>query len=136
MKIIVCLDERNGMSFCGKRQSMDRNLRQHVAGVVQNGRLWMNAYSAGQFADTSMRIQVEEDFLNKAGCEDYCFVENQDLRIYIDKIDELIVYRWRRIYPSDLTFPMDAVKDSFRLLSTQTLTGYSHEQILQEVYQR
>lgn len=136
MKIIVCLDERNGMSFCGKRQSMDRCLREHLTYVVGNETLWMNGYSFGQFADSPLKIQMDEDFLEKADRGDFCFVENKDLTPYMDKIRQLIVYRWDRVYPGDLYFPMEEGKSRLKLLHTESIKGYSHEQILQEVYQR
>lgn len=135
MKIIVCLDERNGMAFCGKRQSMDRCLREHLIGMVKNNRLWLNDYSAGQFSDSPMNICVDEDFLNKAEERDFCFVENIDLTPYIDKIHGLIIYRWGRIYPSDLSFPLEKVIIGKKLSQTEVFAGYSHKQILLEVYE-
>lgn len=136
MKVIVCLDQRNGMSFCGKRQSMDRCLREHLAGVVQSEMLWMNAYSVGQFSDTTLNIHVDDAYLDKAGENEFCFVENRDLTPYMDKIHWLGVYRWDRLYPSNLSFPLDKVKDKLQLLYTEVFEGFSHKQIQLEVYQQ
>ena len=49
MNIIVCVDKNNGMSFCGKRQSQDRVLRERVLEMTNGSRLLMNSYSAKQF---------------------------------------------------------------------------------------
>lgn len=136
MKVIVCLDQRNGMSFCGKRQSMDRCLREHLAGVVQDETLWMNAYSAGQFSDTTLNIKVDEAYLDRAGKNEFCFVENRDLTPYMDKIHWLGIYRWDRLYPSDLSFPLEIAKDKLQHSHTEVFAGFSHKQIQLEVYQR
>ena len=49
MKLIVCLDDRNGMSFLGRRQSQDALLRKDLLAYVAGSALSMNAYSAAQF---------------------------------------------------------------------------------------
>ena len=62
MIIMVCVDDHNGMMFNKRRQSQDRTLRQHMLELTNGKKLWMNAYSMGQFPDeAASRIQVTED---------------------------------------------------------------------------
>lgn len=49
MKIIVCVDNQNGMMFNHRRQSQDRVLRKRILELTGGKKLWMNAYSQKQF---------------------------------------------------------------------------------------
>ena len=49
MILAVCIDDRNGMLFNGRRQSQDRVLREDLVREAGGGPLWMSAYSARQF---------------------------------------------------------------------------------------
>ena len=89
MKIIVCVDNQNGMMFNHRRQSQDRVLRKRILELTGGKKLWMNAYSQKQFLqvngnmskeqEQSGQIQADEAFLEKAGPREYCFVENKDV---------------------------------------------------------
>ena len=50
MHLIVCIDTRDGMSFCGRRQSRDRDVVARVLKTAEESRLWISAYSANHFA--------------------------------------------------------------------------------------
>ena len=51
MKLIFCIDNKNGMMFFGKRQSQDSLLRKWIIEHSVDGKLWMSSYSAKQFND-------------------------------------------------------------------------------------
>ena len=77
MKIIICLDNENGMMFHGRRLSQDRLLRKDILKELGNGKLWMNEYSAKMFADDqNENIMVSEEFSSQAGNQEFCFVDN------------------------------------------------------------
>lgn len=133
MIIIVCLDDRSGMLFLKRRQSQDSALRQKLLARTAGSVLWMNRYSAGQFTEGTFR--VDEQFLEKAGAGEYCFVENVDILPCLDRIEGVIVYRWNRHYPSDVKFPVDAFIGRWRLVDTQEFPGTSHDLITEEVYE-
>ena len=59
MRLIVCLDDRDGMTFLGRRQSQDALLRQDMLAYVDGHELWMNSYSAAQFGN-ECNISVSE----------------------------------------------------------------------------
>ena len=49
---IVCVDDHNGMMFNHRRQSQDRVLRADILELTGGKKLWMNAYSRKQFAES------------------------------------------------------------------------------------
>lgn len=133
MHIIVCLDENNGMCFAGRRQSMDSALRVRLLALTQGSRLWMNSYSGKQFALQAEHIMVAEDFLKKAGQGEYCFVENTPLGGCEDRLEDVFLCRWNRVYPSDVKFPM-ALLTGRHLAETVQFAGNSHDTITLERY--
>ncbi|MBO5952932.1 MAG: ribonuclease Z [Oscillospiraceae bacterium] len=134
MKLIVCLDNRNGMLFAGRRQSSDRKLRQRILEITAGCRLWMNSYSAKQFGEAGENILVSEGFMADAAAEDCCFAENTDIRPFVDRIDTVILYRWNRDYPADVRFPVELFADRWRLAESCEFAGYSHDTITEEIY--
>ena len=131
MKIIVTLDDKNGMMFNRRRQSRDIVLLNHMLDMVGEHRLWMNSYTAKQFLELpSDNIIVDEDFLESAGEEDFCFVENQRLAFYREKISHIYIYKWNRSYPSDFKFDMDLTGWKGEVLVE--FAGSSHDKITLE----
>ena len=137
MIVIVCLDDKNGMLFNRRRQSRDSVVTADIVKTAEGGCLRMNAYSAKLFetlpCDTP-ELAVSEDFLESAGDEDYCFVENVSVLPYVSRIRKLIIYRWNRHYPGDFFFDCDPAALGLSLLSTTEFAGTSHDNITREVY--
>lgn len=140
MRIIVCLDDDNGMMFNHRRQSRDRVLCQDVLDICAGEKLYMNSYSAELFEkpakEKTADLVVCEDFLEKAAQEAYCFVENVDILPYQDKICGIILYRWNRRYPGDVFFPLQIENGDWKLQSSVAFSGSSHEEITREIYVR
>lgn len=150
MKVIVCVDNRNGMMFNHRRQSQDRGLRKRLLELTGGKKLWMNAYSQKQFLQDLQengtmpggqgisrrpeQIQVDESFLEKAGTGEYCFVEDRDVVPYEGRIEEVLLCRWNRDYPADMYFKLDL--SGWKLVETQEYAGSSHEKITEERYVR
>ena len=133
MIVCVALDDNNGMLFNKRRQSKDRVLRERLLMECDGARLWMNEYTAKQFdGDIPANVMVDNDFLNKAGEEEYCFVENCPLKEAEAKIKKLIVFKWNRVYPADTRF--DISLDGWKLTETEEFVGSSHELITKEVW--
>ena len=132
MKVIICIDDDGGMMFNGRRQSRDRVLIEDVIRMTDGKELYIDEYSRLLFSDFEGRYTVDFDMLENA-CEDaYCFVENKHLSEYLDRIDEIIVYRWNRRYPSDFTLDVDL--KTFCLVDACEFAGYSHDNITKERY--
>ena len=133
MQLIVCLDDRGGMTFGGRRQSQDRVLRARVMALAHGRRLYMSEYSAKQFADCEGFI-ADNDYRRRAGAGDICFLE--DGEISLAGVSRLVIYRWNRHYPSDRKFPYEPEACGFRRVSTTDFAGSSHEKITEDVYER
>lgn len=133
MKIILCIDDRNGLMFNGRRQSQDSVLRERVIANYCSPKLWMSEYSAKQFAEAT-GFMVDNDYNHKAEKDDYCFVE--DCGFNIDLCDEVVIYKWNRHYPSDVTFDIDLKEMGFKRTSKTDFVGSSHKKITEEVYIR
>lgn len=134
MILVVCVDDNSGMLFNHRRQSMDSVLRRRLLKLCRGRKLWMNAYSRGQFDDGAAGITVDEAFMQKSGADDYCFAENVSVKPFEDKVKKIILYKWNRVYPADLYFDIDLKK--WRLAESRDFKGSSHEKITEEVYIR
>ena len=130
MHIVICLDDKNGMLFNRRRLSSDRTVCAQIAQAA-TGKLRMNGYSAKLFADYP--VCAEEDFLEKAEAGDTCFAETTDFVSHTDRMESLTVYRWNRVYPSDVKLPEDYLS-AWKLVRTEEFAGYSHETITRELY--
>ena len=135
MTLIVFIDDNGGMMFNHRRQSQDRAALQKILDMTAESTLWMNEYSAGLFAGANApQIQIDQQFLDKAGPGDYCLVENADVMPYLLFIKNIILFHWNRVYPSDMKFPIKLDGCKWRLISTDEFSGSSHEKITMEVY--
>ena len=128
MKLIVCLDDNNGMMFNKRRQSRDRVLVENVVEFCKGEKLYIIEYSAKLFPENSVDI-VE----NPAEIDDgYCFAE--DFTANEENVDEIIVYKWNRVYPADTHFNIELA--NWNLTESVDFEGSSHEKITREIYRR
>ena len=134
MKLIVCLDDNLGMMFNHRRQSRDRELIADLVRYVENTPLWISPYSAPLFGEGSPCLQVVDDPVASASENDYCFVENSSLPKTLDGVNELIIYHWNRLYPSDVRFECDT--SAFTLAKTHEFAGSSHDKITKEIWKK
>lgn len=135
MVLVCCVDDRGGMAFHGRRQSMDRVLRSDLLATAAGRPLWMSPYSAAQFSPQTS-VSVSEDFLDRAGPEELCFVELCSPAPWLDRAEGLILYRWNRTYPFDVALGFDPEKAGFFLTERTDFPGHSHPKLTKEVYQR
>ena len=135
MRVIVCLDDRNGMLFNRRRQSRDRRVVEDILRELGEKRLLVNGFSAPLFERAGERIRVEDDPLAAAGREDVCFVENLPLAPWAAAIERLTVYRWNRVYPADMRLDL-ALESGWRLVAASDFPGFFHEKITKEIYER
>lgn len=128
MILIVCVDDNNGIMFNKRRQSRDRILIERIEKMSDGKRLWMSEYSKPLF---SREVCADDDFLDKAAENEYCFNETKG------KIEtppqRLIVYKWNRVYPSDVKFSCDM--SDMDLISVYEFVGSSHDKITEEIYE-
>lgn len=131
MILVVCIDDRGGMLFNRRRQSQDRLLREDLLREAAGRSLWMNAYSAKQFAPLPENIRVAEDFPARAGDGDFCFFENVNPVPWLERAERIVLYRWNRHYPADRWFPQPLPGRTVQ--RREDFPGASHETITKEV---
>ena len=111
MKIVLCVDKKNGTMLFGKRQSQDRIQRERMLSLVGDSRLWISNYSASLF-DIADNIEIDDGFTEKALDSDYCFFEDKE--IDISKANTVVLYKWNRQYPADKYFFYDLILRKMR----------------------
>lgn len=141
MIIFVCLDTENGMMFFHRRQSKDREVRKDILKETEGKTLWMNPFTLNQFEEAEQifarrMVKVDETFLEKAQAGEFCFVEDQSLRNYEDKIEKVIVYQWNREYPADFVFDLNLDSAKWKQQGVVEFQGYSHEKITKTIWEK
>ncbi len=131
MHLIVCIDNCDGMSFCGRRQSRDREVIAHILKTTGESLLWVSPYSADLFPGE--RIVTSPDFLEKAGEGEYCYAETAVLPNDLKQLESVTLYHWNRSYPATVKFPRQILQ-SMHLQTREEFPGYSHETITMERY--
>ena len=131
MYYIFCIDEHGGRMFLKRRQSQDRALRERVLTLTAGHTLWMSTYSAKQFTEGGDFI-VDDNYLQKAGEDDYCFIEDQDFDL--SRCKGVSLYNWNRHYPAVVKWDVDLVAEGFTQISKTDFVGHSHERITEYVY--
>ena len=130
MHLIVCIEDRDGMSFGNRRLSSDRVLTEYMLNLVSGSKLWMNAYSAALFP--SDKVYVAEDFLQKAGAGEYCFAETTPLTDPFI-LESVTIFCWNRKYPFTQVFPRELLV-GMHLEYSRDFPGNSHDKIKVERY--
>ena len=131
MKLIICIDNKNGMMFFGKRQSQDSVLREWIMNHTAGSKLWMSNYSAKQFKELTGYI-ADDDYVAKATVGDYCFIEDKGYSL--EKVSEIILCNWNRRYQADKVFDIDLKSNGLKKVAREDIKGSSHEQISIETY--
>ena len=132
MIIFVAIDNNNGTMFNNRRQSRDRVLCSKMLTIADGATFWINTYSQKLFIGFG-GVEIADDFLDRAGTGEYCFVENVPLAPYVDKIEKIYLIKWNRVYPSDTYFDLD-MSLGWNLQSAEDFEGLSHDKITMEVY--
>ena len=88
-------------------------------------------YSAGLFDPGAVTVV---DAPGAVSADGILFLENADPAAYIPHAEELLLYRWNRLYPADLTLNGTPVQWGYRLQDATDFAGTSHEKITKEWY--
>ena len=133
MKLIVCVDDHCGMMFNHRRQSRDAKVRENMLQMTGEQKLFVSPYTAGQFTQAEQeRLHCSELFLEEAGEDDYCFVEDTMHLERVTNIKEIVVYYWNRSYPADCHFTMELPEEVTEC--AECFAGTSHPEIWKRVY--
>ena len=129
MILAVCVDDKMGLSFSGRRQSKDSEVRRRLL-ALSGGRLRMSEYSARQFEED---VSSGADWLSGAENGDWCFAEDTSYQRCADAIEQIVLFRWNRHYPADEHFRFPG---KWALVHSEEFPGTSHDKITMEVYEK
>ncbi len=130
MTVAVCLDDRNGRLFAGRRQSRDRFVAEDLI-KEGGGKLCILPFSQKLF-EGKEGVKLCEN----VGEEGVYFLEDLPLKPLASRLERLIVYRWNRLYPADTVLDLSPEEAGLRLISREEFAGYAHERITKEVYEK
>lgn len=133
--IAVCVDGRGGVLFNRRRQSQDLAQREDLLQFCGGRRLWIAPYSAPLFGERE-GVEVDEEFLTKAGAGEVCFVEDRPIAPAAERIEAMVLYDWDRAYPADVHLDFDPAAAGFVLKEERPFPGTSHERIIRKIYER
>lgn len=132
MKLVLCVDDRLGMMFNGRRQTQDSILRDYLVKMALPAGLWMSPYTEKQFKNSKYPITVSNDLTaTPDGC--YCLIE--DGEIPTNNIEEVLLVKWNRTYPADKYFNSEMLGE-LELCHNEEIKGSSHDKITLEFYRR
>lgn len=133
MTVVVCVDDRGGILFNQRRVSSDRKVIADMIELFGQRRIRMRPYSAKLFQGCGP-VSVSDDYLTDANREDVVFLEDAVPEGLLSRADRLVLYRWNRLYPSDVRFPAEQLSALGNLSSAVEFKGHSHDRITREVY--
>lgn len=133
LKVILCLDDRGGMTFNKRRQSRDRVVTEDIIKSASGGRLVIAPFSEKLFPEGTA-LTVLDNPLREALSDDSVFLEYGGLSGYENRVTGIIIYRWNKLYPSDTKIDILPEELGLKRVSTEEFAGYSHEKITKETY--
>lgn len=135
MILIFTLDDKNGTSIGGKRQSKDRVVADKIIELSNNQPICMKAKSTTFFNDASYMCKIRTiDSFDELHEDSIFFAEEVVQASVMEAAEKIIVFRWNRNYPSLVT---DRVSlDGYNKEIADEFKGYSHDKITMEVYTR
>ena len=133
LKVIACVDDRNGMLFNHRRQSRDQAVTEKIQEICQGKILWMNEYSFSLYGNLEgVTVRCDKDFLIQADTGEFALTETEDPVLYSDKTEELILFCWNRTYPAQLFMTLDL--SGWKQVEELEFEGNSHKKITLKKY--
>ena len=135
IKVAITVDDKNGLMFNKRRQSRDKNVIADLCAKTPSF-IYISPYSALLFEDFKERAVVVDDPLKDCPDGACAFVEGRMLKEHVDDIEELTVYYWNKVYPSDMKLDIDFAQCGFKLAAKYDFEGNSHEKVTKGVYRK
>lgn len=129
MTLYICLDDRNGLQFNKRRQSRDSTVLEDIRSQL-TGNLLIEPFSEKLIREAEIPYVLPPET-----AADY-FAEAVPSEEILAQTGKLVIYRWNRHYPSDVTWNPDVTAMGFALEAVTEFPGTSHEKITREVYVR
>ena len=126
--IAITWAAKNGATvFNSRRCSKDKAVIEDIISCFGES-IKVTEFSKELFINTDISVISSLDELNE---NDIFFFEDIPFSLISEKVDTLIVYRWDRVYPLGKALE---IHKNFKLISTEQISGNSHDVIIKEVY--
>lgn len=132
--VILTVDDKDGVSFDGKRQSRDREIVKDICSSL-DCKIYLTEYSSRLFGDFKDRTEICDNPILKCPDGAAAFLEGHPIGPYIESIGKVILYKWNKVYPADDFFDAREVLEAGSLITSLEFNGFSHEKITKEVYE-
>ena len=133
MTLILCVDDRGGLSFNGRRQSQDRRVREDLLTMAIRDAVDGRLLPAAVHRAGGCRHPGGPGPRRPGGRGGgLCLLELQDPETALERADRLVLYRWGRRYPADRR--LDLPPKGWRLEGRTEFPGRSHDMITKEIY--
>lgn len=130
MKLIVCVENSGGMLFNNRRLSRDSKVTEDILSCCKD-RLFFTDFSSSLFNGDGKTVSSPEAVPR----EGYFFIENILPSSLLEMTEGIVIYRWNRDYPHDLSFDIDLSEFTMAAPASE-ISGTSHEKITKEEYSR
>ena len=127
MTLILWAGKNGEMLFNRRRCSQDRAVIADILAEFPPSDLCVSAYSAPLFEGAQVILQPAD------AKDRVLFLEDLPLSPALALTKKLIVYRFDRVYPANVRLQ---IPQEFALTESREFTGYSHDKITREVYER
>lgn len=128
MRLIVIIDENNGLSFNNRRQTQDSFLIKHMIEIAEreSSIIWIKDRSKDLFEGYSnVQILDVDCFSIPAG--DFIFLEDGDANEVAMASDVIYLYQWDKTYPSDEVFVFtNQLLNAFDVVESEEIEGEYH----------
>lgn len=126
--LILTVDDNMGISFNKRMCSRDSKVNEQIQNISINRTLYD---SPNPRLGEHIEIWIDSLKNNKDGVYYSCY---EDPSLLMEYFDEVILFKWNRLYPSDVKFTSDL--SGFTLDDVEEFVGTSHENITKERYIR
>ena len=135
MKVIICVDDRGGVSYHGRRLSQDRLQRIDVIQRFASHGFCMKKETADLYHQIDKRCyQVIPAWKQVLSSDRWWVSEDIEFLQWLDQLEELVIYRWNRLYPSDKKLLLSLPVADWRCILHDSFVGSSHAKIDVEHY--
>ena len=102
-----------------------------------SGPIYAHSFSEKYLSTLSDTFTFSDSLLEDK--RDFCFIENLDIAPFLSSIDCVILYKWNRDYPFDMTFDVDtyyskAVEYAGHVVDDPAQTTYHLDPNLMDIY--
>ena len=133
MTLVICLDQKGGMLFNKRRQTLDYEIVDQICKIGGDS-LYISPFSEGYFKGKT--VKVVGNPLQDAPTNATVFIEDTDALPYVKGIDKIIFFRWSEIYPTDYKISFNPTEVGFRALGEIKFSTKVHKDVKKEIYKR